>query len=342
MFELIPSLCMRDYLETIDFKFTDFQKATLIWNAPGKSWKEKLDALTKLADITEEETVRKQICERLEFEKKKFNVFSDNVSGHFVYLVEDNEDRNSCAFFAGYARALRYSLKYTKEYEAECSIKKLLIVKMAEDENVRAHGRENQYMEIETDGYSEYGGEVISGVHLNKDGEIVRIWSYELPEEDLVSNFREDRFEYSFIKIPFDMRIGTPVIDVVTGNYGILAQGKEEWDNYLKRIEEENLYVDYSDVQVSVYELTEHGYWSHQHINPLYLDIEFPPYIPNNEERNSLRRAMEALGDYLHFNSIGRKMENNLVIKYEKEYAEYCRRKKQCHQNQKRERKPLL
>ena len=100
------------------------------------------------------------------------------------------------------------------------------------------------------------------------------------------------------------MRIGTPVIDVVTGNYGILAQGKEEWDNYLKRIEEENLYVDYSDVQVSMYELTEHGYWSHQHINPLYLDIELPPYIPNNEERNSLRRAMEALGDYLHFNSI--------------------------------------
>lgn len=39
MFELIPSLCMRDYLETIDFKFTDFQKATLIWNAPGKAGK---------------------------------------------------------------------------------------------------------------------------------------------------------------------------------------------------------------------------------------------------------------------------------------------------------------
>ena len=45
MFELVPSACMRAYFEELHFEFTDFQKATLIWNAPNKSWKERLEAL---------------------------------------------------------------------------------------------------------------------------------------------------------------------------------------------------------------------------------------------------------------------------------------------------------
>ena len=36
MFELIPSQYMRECYRELNFTFTDFQKATLIWNSPGK------------------------------------------------------------------------------------------------------------------------------------------------------------------------------------------------------------------------------------------------------------------------------------------------------------------
>ena len=47
--------------------------------------------------------------------------------------------------------------------------------------------------------------------------------------------------------------------NVVTGTYGILAQSEEEWEKYLKWIEDRELYVDFSDVQMIVFELNDRG-----------------------------------------------------------------------------------
>ena len=123
------------------------------------------------------------------------------------------------------------------------------------------------------------------------------------------------------------MKIGTPVKDVVNGSYGIVSEGKVEWDTFLKWVEEQNVQLDYSDIQVIVYELTEQGYWSHKHINPLHLEVDFPECIPNDEERQALRRAMKSFGDYLIFEDRGRPIEGKSVVKYAKEYADVCRRK---------------
>lgn len=88
-FELVPSSCMRAYFEELHFKFTDFQKATLIWNAPGKTWKARLETLNELAEITEDNNVRQQIHERIDFEQKKWGIFLNNDSGRYIYVVED-------------------------------------------------------------------------------------------------------------------------------------------------------------------------------------------------------------------------------------------------------------
>lgn len=203
MFELVPSACMRAYFEELHFEFTDFQKATLIWNAPNKSWKERLEALCELAETTEDANIRQQI-----------------------------------------------------------------------------------------------------------------------------HDFRPDRFEFAFMKIPFDMQVGASVKNLATGRYYVLAQGKKEWDMYIQRIEANGWYVDYSDIQVIVYELTETGHWSHMHINPLYLDYEFPTYIEGDEVRNTLRRAMEAFGDYLHYMDCGKTKyaDDEMVLRTAREYAETARK----------------
>lgn len=55
MFEIVPSQWMKKCFEEIDFAFTDFQKATLIWNAPGRFRQEILDALEDLSEETRDQ-----------------------------------------------------------------------------------------------------------------------------------------------------------------------------------------------------------------------------------------------------------------------------------------------
>lgn len=136
MFELVQSQWMKEYFEEIDFAFTDFQKATLIWNAPGRLRQEILDALEELSEETRDETLRRQINERLDYEKKAFEIFIHNQTGKYVYVVEDLEYENG-GFFSDYNRALKYAKKYMRTYELKCRICKQMIVNTDADEIVR-------------------------------------------------------------------------------------------------------------------------------------------------------------------------------------------------------------
>ena len=101
MFEIVPSQWMKKCFEEIGFAFTDFQKATLIWNASGRLRQEILDALEELSEETKDETLRRQINERLDYEKKAFEIFIHNQTGKYIYVVE-NMEYESCGFFIDY------------------------------------------------------------------------------------------------------------------------------------------------------------------------------------------------------------------------------------------------
>lgn len=68
MFELVPSKYMREYFKKVGFEFSDFQKATLIWNAREKTREEILSALRELTETTEDAKTRKQVLERINYE----------------------------------------------------------------------------------------------------------------------------------------------------------------------------------------------------------------------------------------------------------------------------------
>lgn len=326
MFDLVPSKYMRKFYKESGFEFTDFQKATLIWNAPDRTWKEILDALNELAEETVDDSVKQQISERIAYEKNAFAAFLDNSDSRHVYVVEDYEDGSSCGFFQTYEMALKYAVKYAKKYETQCSIQKQLIVRDVEDETVRNPMRGNPNMGFKCPEYSDYDGAPIGRVLLNKEGKIMSVMSSELPEEEkVVDEYKKERFEYAFMKVPFAMQVGILVRNVVTGDYGVLAQGKEHWDEYMQRIEDRNLYVDFSDVQVIVYKLTEKGYWSHEHINPMYLEVGLPAEISNDKKTQVFQLAAEALGNYLRNKNQHKDTDTFEVIKYAKEYALLCR-----------------
>ena len=324
MFELVQSQWMKEYFEEIDFAFTDFQKATLIWNAPGRLRQEILDPLEELSEKTRDKTLRRQINERLDYEKKAFEIFIHNQTGKYVYVVEDMK-YESCGFFIDYDRALKYAKKYMRTYELKCRISKQLIVATDADEIVRNPWRGNPNLGFETEEYCAYDGTAVASVTLNMSGEIERFSSYELPEEEkIVDSYQVERFEYHFIKMPCPLQAGTTVKDIRNGSYYVLAGGEADWNRYLNRIEEKN---DFSDIQMICYKLTESGIWSHEHINPLYLEVEFPTYIEDDPKRQALRYATEALGDYLSHKSNGKEFCPDLVLKYARKYAEVCREK---------------
>ena len=66
MIDITMSDDYRKFLEEQNYKFTDSQTATLVWNDPMKSRQQKLEALALLRDTTKDIVLKKQIIERLE------------------------------------------------------------------------------------------------------------------------------------------------------------------------------------------------------------------------------------------------------------------------------------
>ena len=67
MDDLIPSKQISDYLKEKNVEFTDFEKATLIFNNKFLSKDTKHQKLKEIAQKTENQELKKQIQERLQF-----------------------------------------------------------------------------------------------------------------------------------------------------------------------------------------------------------------------------------------------------------------------------------
>ncbi len=97
MFELVSSKYMRKIFQEEGFELTDFQKATLIWNAPDKNRGDKLTVLRELSENTNDDALRQQIMERLQYEGEALRRFMDNSAWRYVYVIEE-DNRYSCVF----------------------------------------------------------------------------------------------------------------------------------------------------------------------------------------------------------------------------------------------------
>lgn len=339
MIDITMSDDYRKFLEEQNYKFTDFQTATLVWNDPMKNRQQKLEALALLRETTKDIVLKKQLIERIEYENKLFDTFKDNSKGRYVYFVEDNEG-DSRGFFGDYERAVHYITKYIAENEKYNNkymeenkkeiinsellyeIHKQIIVKSDDDEKnlVRCTGRPGSKFNYEK--YEDYDGLPVGTYTLNNKGNIVHWWSDELSKEeaDIVNPFRPERFEDAFFEIPFYYKsAGTPVKDIVDGTYGILSSGEDDWNDYLQEIKDRKWEVDYSDIQAVVLYPIKSEYWDHMHCNPLHLQMELPPHMENKEEDAAYRRAMEALSDYCFYK--GERNTDETAKRCMKEYA---------------------
>lgn len=320
--QVIPSKWMKDYLKAKHREFTDCEQATLIWNSPGYTWRQKLDTLRVLADETSDIVLKQQVLERIAYEEMAYQFLIVNPDGNYIYVVIEDA-HFSCGYFSDFNSAQDYAANYAKEYECKCHIQKQLIFSEKTKDLVIQPWVSDQCIIPIVESDEGYKATENAVVWLSESGEITEIYSRELSDErqKMVDIFRKERFENQFIKIPFGMKKGTPVKILYDGTYGVLADSEEKWNAYMNRIEEKQLSVDFSDIQVVVYRLTDLGYWSHEHINPLYLEPEMPEVIAGDKKSKLLVSATEALSNYFQDES----PENSaLVIAKAREYAENC------------------
>ena len=315
MFEVVASNWMRDYLKG-KREFTDWEKATLIWNSPVHIWRERLDSLKELAAMIEDDVLKRQIDERISFEERGYQLFIRNQDKNYVYVLFDDE-RRSCGFFSDYETARLYGIRYCKKYECGYfAVEKQLL-----------YGKDTVSKVIHPWGSifeeSGYDGTENARASYNREGELRIFCSLEMSPEDndKVDEMSRKRFEYRFFKIPFGMESGTVVKILDSGKYAVLDQGKEAWDEYMTQTDADPEYYDFSDIQIIAFVLKEDGHWSHVHVNPLYLEPELPDVEAGDKKETAHRNALIALSSYLQN---GTKTDNENAIKASRMYAEEC------------------
>lgn len=295
--ELIPSKDVRKYLAEQGREFSDFEKATLIYNHPGLDLSGKEQALKELAKSTQDERLMRQINERIEKNKRYLEAFINHRDG-FIYVLVDNQELNE-GYFASYIIAKKYGL----ESHAPFSVKKVRLVS-EEKQSAPLHD-ENSECSAE-----EYPcGEVCH----DEGGNIKRFWDVELDESPVRSFTPEDRarFELSYMDIPYPFRTGDIVRVIGSDKIGVVMGPRSEteyqdWREKFNKMKTDGS-IDYRDCAVTVDFIDDTGKFSHSHPMPIWL--EYAELSDDNPRKEALECARDLLIGNGSFESFQRACE---------------------------------
>ena len=293
MIEMIPSKHAREALQGKRV-FTDFEKATLIWNSPIANIKEKLASLEELSEITNDMILKKQIEERIEYEKKAYDKFVQNENSNYIFVVFD-EEREACGYLSDYELARKFGIKICAEYEMSSFVleKQLIFGEQTKSEVI--HPWYPEHLVIDNCAITEagYDGRENVWASYNAMGQMKDFYSNEMPDRNYKTSAENARFEDSFFKIPAVIEKG--MVAKISGEdtYVVVGCSMSSWDEYMDRIT-----GDFSDIQTPVYRLSEDGSLSHMHVNPLFLEPMLPEIEEGNEKREAYVNALFAVGEY--------------------------------------------
>lgn len=280
MDHFIPSKDMRKYLDIINFRFSDSEKATIIYNS--NTCLQKIhDELMQIAKTTEDAVLRKQIEERVACDLNSIKMLKMNEGGFFyaldVFDTWDNEYENE-GYYTTFEMAKLTAEKFTRKY---------IITKS------KLYDKE---MEPENGGINPEVGAIAFDV----TGELDYFWSEAVSQKEWAANRieRKSRFEERYISFPHPFQRGDIVKNVLTDEVGIIADipvfeeddinddNNELWDRLLS-------YRDYTDASIRIEFLMEDGQFRHEHVLPIYLEYA------NLDEQDRRKQLMESARDLL-------------------------------------------
>ena len=208
MIKLVPSKQVQEYLDEIHFTFTDFEKATLIWNNHLTTKEEKLIALKEMMNSTKDEMLKNKIYERLDYEQKVYVDFMDDADDEYVYSIENSLGFVRCKKAKD---AIEYCLKLS-----DAELEKVTIVKHEakdlfhiDEEDIVARADFNEKKEL-----------CIYSKKYDKDWQIVDDWK---------------RFEQHYVYIPTEFQRGAILRNVRINEYAVLEEDNEQICAFIER-----------------------------------------------------------------------------------------------------------
>lgn len=300
---------------------TPFNRATLIWNAPGTTWEERIKALVVLSTYTDDNELSEQITMRILYEEVALSKFHENPQNHFIYVVFDKNNIAS-GYFKEYDDAHKYGIRICEEYEIErFTIEKQLVYCNESKDDIAQHyiSKRCKQLDLSAFDFSEYNGRENASAYYNAKGEMLFLYSNEMSEveNERVDNGDRSRFEYQFFKIPSVVDAGTIAKIMYEDKYVVVDDSMSTWSEYMERANPGT--YDFSDIQNPVHVLKEDGTWRHDHINPIYLE----PGIPEacDKKTQAYVNALIKMSEYLREMN---EENDRKVLDACKYYAELC------------------
>lgn len=253
---MIPSETVRQYMLDAGWTLTDMQKAALLYHS-NLPMEQQHFWLRGLRDKTGDECLRTQLTEYLDCREQGLQAFKENIDRNCIYVLrvkgEDGEPYYKIQPH-GYFSDWRAAFEIGKRENFPFQIEKHIVYNVSDQNGDDCNSE-------------------ISSVCFNQNGEVLDLWSSEIP-----FNVEEDgHFTYAFYEVPNPFERGDIVKLTGTEDYGIVEPTQQMWkDNLTKwrspEWRQRGGLVDYSDVQIRVVFLDKDGTFSHAHINPVALE----------------------------------------------------------------------
>lgn len=283
MLEIIPSKDYKKFIEDQGVALSDWDKATFIYNHRIASYDEKSCALLGIQKNTLDESLKKQIEERLERDKTYYEKFQIN-DGNAIYILSvlNGRDYTKEGYYSEFQSAYEDGVKEKTSFRIN---KELLECKSKAGDKIGVFG----------------------GVWFCSQGQRNNImWLYSETEEDELERFYKQRFEYSPLDLPFMFRQNDIVHIIGTELYGIVDGPANDDDELEQRKFAKN--GDHSDWQVTVnliYDGQEFlSIFSHDHIAP--SDLEYAKLENDDPRKGMLVYMAKTLYDSSWMNESGR------------------------------------
>jgi hypothetical protein len=302
---------MQAYMEENGLCFTDFEKATLIYNSH-LPVKERFYRLEKLLAETDDEKLKEQIPYEIDIFKADMSVFGENRGG-YVYAVKSYEFLDE-PYVDGYFASLRLAYDYAVGKNYRFDIEKHRIIgfsgvlangmMLSEDtvEPVKGKIYTNPYLfetgedDIRQDAdflnsdnyrdcrdFKKFIEEVDSldrpaaVAHYSEKGELVDFYSAEIERDDkdeLEHSFSPELFKNAFIYMPNPFECGDIVRTIADKtSHGLISESRESVDKYYEKVRRGVFKpVDFFDTGMKVDFIQDDGYICHSHINPAFME----------------------------------------------------------------------
>ena len=266
-YNIIPSKDVREYLSEINYVFTDLERAALLYHTV-EDKEEVWEKLEELKGSIKDTELQRRMEERIRYEKNCKNEFMRNESRQYIYTVSYEEDEIEWVMghFLDAELAISCGKKSCGEKKLPFEVNKYRII----HENVALN-----------DAYEET---MCGRLRYNTEGQLISVDFWEQKEEEKEAGQIWDCFEDAFISVPSPFRRGDVVTLMGSNRVGVVETDSRQWEEFVRKAQEKGVAFDWFDAALTVCFLTEDGSFSHNHINPIWLEYATKQQQGENEE----------------------------------------------------------